>query len=120
MQYPVVLIETEEGFAISCPTLPGFHSQGSTREEALTAIREAISLWQEVAEEDAQRELATEGARYRLQGSPSFTTVPEPKAMPMLMGLFLLGWGFRRRCLERQPVPHCFSSPLFQDSKMSP
>jgi predicted RNase H-like HicB family nuclease len=55
MQYPVVLIESEEGFAVSCPALPGCHSQGATREEALTNIREAISLWQEVAEEDARR-----------------------------------------------------------------
>lgn len=36
------------------------------------------------------------------QWSLSLTTVPEPRAMPMLMGLFLLGWGIRRRCLERQ------------------
>ncbi len=64
MQYPVVLIETEEGFAVSCPALPGCHSQGATREEALAAIRDAISLWQEVAQEDAQRDLAAEGARY--------------------------------------------------------
>jgi predicted RNase H-like HicB family nuclease len=64
MQYAVVLIETEEGIAVSCPALPGCHSQGSTREEALANIREAIALWAEVAEEDAQRELAAEGARY--------------------------------------------------------
>ncbi len=64
MQYPVTLIETEEGFAVSCPALPGCHSQGATREEALANIREAIALWLEVAEEDAARELAAEGARY--------------------------------------------------------
>lgn len=64
MQYPVVLIETEEGFAVSCPALPGCHSQGSTREDALAAIRDAISLWQEVAQEDAQMELSAEGAHY--------------------------------------------------------
>lgn len=64
MKYPVVLIETEEGIAVSCPALPGCHSQGATREEALVNIREAIALWQEVADEDAQRELAAEGARF--------------------------------------------------------
>jgi len=64
MQYPVVLIESEEGFAITCPALPGCHSQGATREEALANIREAISLWQEVAEEDAARALTAEGARF--------------------------------------------------------
>lgn len=56
MQYAVALIETEEGFAVSCPALPGCHSQGGTREEALANIREAIELWLEVAEEDGQRE----------------------------------------------------------------
>ena len=63
MTYRVVLIETDEGFAVSCPALPGCHSQGATREEALVNIREAIQLWLEVAEEDAQREPAAEGAR---------------------------------------------------------
>ena len=64
MQYSVVLIETEEGIAVSCPALPGCHSQGSTRDEALANIREAIALWLEVAEEDAPRELSAEGARF--------------------------------------------------------
>ena len=45
MQYPVVLIESDEGFAVSCPALPGCHSQGATREEARENIREAIALW---------------------------------------------------------------------------
>ena len=67
MEYPVVLIETEEGLAVSCPALPGCHSQGATRDEALANIREAIALWLEVAEEDAQRALAAEGARYTLE-----------------------------------------------------
>ena len=63
MSYRVVLIETDEGFAISCPALPGCHSQGATREEALTNIREAIRLWLEVADEDARREPEAGGAR---------------------------------------------------------
>jgi predicted RNase H-like HicB family nuclease len=61
--YRVVMIESDEGFAVSCPALPGCHSQGNTREEALANIREAIQLWLEVAEEDSQREAETEGAR---------------------------------------------------------
>lgn len=64
MQFRVVLIETEEGFSISCPSLPGCHSQGATRDDALANIREAITLWQEVAEEDSQHELTAEGARF--------------------------------------------------------
>ena len=45
MRYRVVLVESEEGFAVSCPALKGCHSQGATREEALRNIREAIQEW---------------------------------------------------------------------------
>lgn len=41
----LVVIETDEdGWeVVSCPELPGCHSQGRTREEALANIREAIT-----------------------------------------------------------------------------
>lgn len=42
MKYKVVLKESEEGFSVSCPGLPGCWSQGGTEEEALANIREAI------------------------------------------------------------------------------
>lgn len=42
MKYKVVLKESEEGFSVSCPGLPGCWSQGTTEEEALANIREAI------------------------------------------------------------------------------
>jgi len=64
MQYHVVVVQTEEGFAVSCPALPGCHSQGATRAEAVANIREAIALWLEVAEEDSVRELTAEGAHF--------------------------------------------------------
>ena len=64
MQYQVVMIESEEGFAVSCPALPGCHSQGASHAEALANIREAIQLWLQVAEEDARREAETDGARF--------------------------------------------------------
>ena len=38
---------------MSCLNLPGCHSQGETREEALASIREAIGLWLEVEAEEA-------------------------------------------------------------------
>ena len=48
MQYHVKLTQSEEGWAVSCPALPGCHSQGKTREEALENIRIAIIEWLEV------------------------------------------------------------------------
>ncbi len=50
MDFRVVLIESEEGFAVSCPMLRGCHSQGATREEALENIRIAIKEWLEAEE----------------------------------------------------------------------
>ena len=42
MKYKVVLKKTDEGFAVSCPGLPGCWSQGHTEDEALTNIQDAI------------------------------------------------------------------------------
>ena len=42
MKYQVVFKESEEGYSISCPGLPGCWSQGKTEEEALENIRAAI------------------------------------------------------------------------------
>jgi predicted RNase H-like HicB family nuclease len=53
MKYKVVFIESDEGFAASCPALRGCHSQGRTRKEATENIRQAIREWL-VAEKDEQ------------------------------------------------------------------
>ena len=42
MNYKVVVHESEEGFSVSCPGLPGCWSQGSTEAEALENIQDAI------------------------------------------------------------------------------
>ena len=42
MKYKVALHESEEGFAVSVPGLPGCWSQGLTEAEALENIRNAI------------------------------------------------------------------------------
>ena len=43
MKLLVVFETDEDGWEVaSCPTLPGCHSQGRTRDEALRNIREAI------------------------------------------------------------------------------
>lgn len=41
-RYRVVLTESDEGWSVSCPALPGCWSQGETREEALDNIADAI------------------------------------------------------------------------------
>ena len=52
----MALIESEEGFAVSCPGLPGCWSQGATEEEALENIRDAIPEYLEVANEQLRKE----------------------------------------------------------------
>ncbi len=57
MDYRVVLIQSEEGFSVSCPALRGCHSQGSTEQEALENIKSAIREWLD-AESDGSSRLA--------------------------------------------------------------
>lgn len=52
-KYRVVLIESDEGYAVSCPELQGCHSQGASLKEALTNIKEAIRDW--LAAKELQR-----------------------------------------------------------------
>ncbi|PKB72886.1 MAG: HicB family protein [SAR202 cluster bacterium Io17-Chloro-G7] len=43
MKFVVTLEDGEDGFIIvSCPSLPGCHSQGESKEEAIANIKEAI------------------------------------------------------------------------------
>jgi predicted RNase H-like HicB family nuclease len=42
MRYKIALLETDEGFSVSVPGLPGCWSQGATEEEALENIQDAI------------------------------------------------------------------------------
>ena len=51
MTYRVVLQQSEEGYAVSCPGLPGCWSQGATEQEALENIRSAISEYLEAVKE---------------------------------------------------------------------
>ena len=44
MKFRIVIEQDEDGaFVASCPSLPGCHSQGATRSEAMANIREAIA-----------------------------------------------------------------------------
>ena len=43
MRFAIVLEQDEEGYiVVSCPSLPGCHSQGRTKKEAVANITEAI------------------------------------------------------------------------------
>lgn len=54
--YRVILRQSEEGYSVSCPGLPGCWSQGASEEEALANIRVAIREYVEAAEELARDE----------------------------------------------------------------
>ncbi len=51
VKYTVLIEQSDEGFAVSVPGLPGCHSQGETEAEALANIRDAIREYREVVEE---------------------------------------------------------------------
>lgn len=50
MKYKVALLESDEGFAVWVPGLPGCCSQGATETEALENISDAIREYLEVVE----------------------------------------------------------------------
>ena len=51
MKYRVRLEQTDEGYAVWCPGLPGCWSQGATEDEALENITDAISTYLATVEE---------------------------------------------------------------------
>ncbi len=59
MKFKVALRESEEGFSVSVPGLPGCWSQGDTEEEALENIEDAIREYLDVAADQL------EGAKVR-------------------------------------------------------
>jgi predicted RNase H-like HicB family nuclease len=58
MTYRVILQQSEEGFAVWCPGLPGCASQGDTEAEALENIKDAIREYLSVIDELAEGQLA--------------------------------------------------------------
>ena len=50
MKYKIRLEETEEGFAVWVPGLPGCWSQGETEQEAIENIKDAIMTYLETIE----------------------------------------------------------------------
>jgi len=53
MKYKVLLRQSEEGFSVSVPGLPGCWSQGATEEEALVNIQSAVQEYLSVVDDQA-------------------------------------------------------------------
>ncbi|GJL56639.1 MAG: hypothetical protein NPIRA02_37710 [Nitrospirales bacterium] len=56
LKYKIVINQSEEGYSVSCPGLPGCWSQGETEEEALANVREAIEDYLAAVSESVQGE----------------------------------------------------------------
>ncbi len=57
MKYPVVVHQSEYGFDVRSPLLPGCHSQGDTLEEALENIKDAIVTYLQMISEEEKGKL---------------------------------------------------------------
>jgi predicted RNase H-like HicB family nuclease len=51
MRYKIALLKTDDGYSVSVPGLPGCWSQGTTEEEALQNIQDAIREYLAVRDE---------------------------------------------------------------------
>ena len=56
MRYKIALHQSEEGFSVSVPGLPGCWSQGTTEQEAIENIKDAIREYLAVVEEQLRGE----------------------------------------------------------------
>ena len=80
MKLKIVLEKGEDGYIVaSVPSLPGCHSQGKTKQEALKNIREAISQSIDTLIESVKEVLET--------------TPPEVLSDVMQRGIYLVGGG---------------------------
>jgi predicted RNase H-like HicB family nuclease len=62
MKYRVILVPSEDGFAVNCPALPGCWSQGRDEAEAIENIRTAIGEYLEVQAELLEKEARASGS----------------------------------------------------------
>ena len=61
-QYTIVIEKDEDGYFVgSVPALPGCHTQGTSMDQLLERMQEAIVLWLEVESEDVPRPLELVG-----------------------------------------------------------
>ncbi|MBI4707276.1 MAG: type II toxin-antitoxin system HicB family antitoxin [Candidatus Omnitrophica bacterium] len=54
MKYTVVINKSEYGYDVHCPALPGCHSQGDTLEEAIENIKDAVTTYLHMIEEETK------------------------------------------------------------------
>lgn len=61
MRYKIALYQSEEGYSVSCPGLPGCWSQGATEAEAIensqAAIREYLTAVEELLQDTPNTEV---------------------------------------------------------------
>ncbi|MBA2411053.1 MAG: type II toxin-antitoxin system HicB family antitoxin [Gammaproteobacteria bacterium] len=60
MRYRIILHESEEGFAVSVPGLPGCWSQGATEDEAIENVKDAIREYLAAIEDQLRGETIRE------------------------------------------------------------
>ena len=56
MRYRIALQQSEEGFSVCVPGLPGCWSQGATEQEAIENVKDAIREYLEVVNEQLRGE----------------------------------------------------------------
>ena len=56
MRYKIALQQSEEGYSVSVPGLPGCWSQGATEQDAIENIKDAIREYLAVVEEQLRGE----------------------------------------------------------------
>lgn len=56
MKYRIALHKSDEGYSVSVPGLPGCWSQGTTEQEAMENIRDAIREYLSVIEDQLRGE----------------------------------------------------------------
>ena len=64
MKFKVILYQSDEGYAVKCPTLPGCWSQGDTMQEALANIQIGIREFLEAIWGEINQDLADNTAKY--------------------------------------------------------
>lgn len=52
MKYSILIHKSKYGYDVHAPSLPGCHSQGNTKKEALDNIRDAISTYLEIEKKE--------------------------------------------------------------------